>query len=357
MSPVNIEEIKKESESVISQLGDPELISDPKKLEELSRRKEDLEKILDKEKGISELKIRLEENQEIIKAQEDPELVSLAQVETSQLEKKIKVLEKEIENLIEDEESAKKQAVIMEIRAGTGGDEAALFCGDLFRTYSRYADRCGWQMKVLDSNPTEIGGFKEIIFELSPTGRREEKNDIWALMKYEAGVHRVQRIPETEKSGRIHTSTISVAVLLKPKLTETKIRSDDLKIEFFRASGPGGQNVNRRETAVRIIHLPSGLIVTSQTERSQLDNRQNAMTILAARLMEKQQQEAEESLSDKRKTQIGWAKRAEKIRTYNFPQDRITDHRIKKSWHNLEEILNGDLERIINDLKNSEMSE
>jgi len=234
----------------------------------------------------------------------------------------------------------KSESVIIEIRAGTGGEEAALFARDLFRMYSRYALSQGWKQKILNSRLAEIGGFKEIVFEIS-------NGDIFSKMKYEGGVHRVQRTPKTEKRGRIHTSTATVAVLLKPKKAEIKIKPESLKINFYRASGPGGQYVNKRETAVRITHLPTGLVATSQTERSQLQNRESAMTILEAKLLEKRGMEESEKLGEKRKSQIKWAKRSEKIRTYNFPQNRVTDHRIKKSWHNLESIMAGELRVII----------
>ena len=236
-----------------------------------------------------------------------------------------------------------RQAVIMEIRAGAGGEEAALFATDLFRMYSRYAERQGWKQKILDSHRTELGGFKQIIFEL-------KNGDIFSKMKYEGGVHRVQRIPKTEKMGRIHTSTASVAVLPKPKNTEFKINPSELKIDFYRASGPGGQYVNKRETAVRVTHLSTGIVVTSQTERNQLENKENALSILEARLLEKKQREEQEKFAGNRKAQIGSAMRAEKIRTYNFPQDRVTDHRIGKKWHNIEDIMDGKLEPVIKKL-------
>lgn len=236
------------------------------------------------------------------------------------------------------------EAVIIEIRAGTGGNEASLFAGDLFRMYSKYAQSQSWQQKVLDSNPSELGGFKEIVFEL-------KNGDVFSQLKYEGGVHRVQRIPKTEKSGRIHTSTATVAVLPKPKQAEIKINPTDLKIDYYRASGPGGQNVNKRETAVRITYIPTGLVVTSQTQRNQLENKENAIAILSAKLLEKEKKEKEEQLGGNRKAQIGWAKRCEKIRTYNFPQNRITDHRIKKSWHDIEKIMDGRLKPIIKAFK------
>ena len=238
---------------------------------------------------------------------------------------------------------AQQDSIIMEIRAGAGGNEAALFAGDLFKMYSRYADIQEWKFKTLDSHPTELGGIKQITFEI--TGP-----DVLSRMKYEAGVHRVQRIPETEKSGRIHTSTATVAVLPKPKTAENNIRIDQIKIDHYRASGPGGQNVNKRETAVRITHIPTGLVVTSQTERNQLQNKENALSILSARLLEKKQEQEISKLGGERKAQVGWAMRAEKIRTYNFPQDRITDHRIKKKFHNIEDILNGKMDKMLKTL-------
>jgi len=241
-------------------------------------------------------------------------------------------------------DSEKIDAVIIEIRAGTGGDEASLFAGDLFRMYSNYAQSKDWKTKTLDSHPTSLGGFKQIVFQI-------KGSEVWGELKHEAGVHRVQRIPKTEKGGRIHTSTATVAVFPKPKAQEIKIRSDEIRIDFYRASGPGGQYVNKRETAVRITHLPTGVVVTSQTERNQLENKENALSILSARILEQQKKMELEKLSGQRKDQIGSGERSEKIRTYNFPQDRITDHRIKKSWHNLEKVLNGKLNSVIKVLK------
>jgi len=232
------------------------------------------------------------------------------------------------------------ESVIVEIRAGAGGEEAALFAADLFRMYSKYANSKNWKKTVLNCHYSDLGGMKQIIFEL-------KNGDVFSKMKYEGGVHRVQRIPVTEKVGRIHTSTASVAVLPKPKAAEIKIRAGELKIDFYKASGPGGQYVNKRMTAVRIAHLPSGLTVTSQTERNLAQNKENAMAILEARLLERKEMEELEKLGEKRKAQIKWAKRAEKIRTYNFPQDRITDHRIKKSFHDIEGIMAGNLDEIV----------
>jgi len=239
---------------------------------------------------------------------------------------------------------SEQSSIIMEIRAGAGGEEAALFAADLFKMYSKYAVSQDWKQKTLDSHLTELGGIKQITFEI-------KGENTFSKMKYEAGVHRVQRIPETEKSGRIHTSTATVAVLPKPKTTDVNIRQDQIKIDHYRASGPGGQYVNTRDTAIRITHIPTGLVVTSQTERSQFQNKENALAILSARLLEKKQTEEMEKLGGERKAQIHAAMRAEKIRTYNFPQDRITDHRIKKKWHNLEDIMNGKLDKMLKTLQ------
>ncbi len=239
-----------------------------------------------------------------------------------------------------------QNSTIIEIRAGAGGEEAALFAANLFKMYSKYAVFQEWKQKILDSHLTELGGIKQITFEI-------RGENTFSKMKYEGGVHRVQRIPKTEKSGRIHTSTATVAVLAAPKSTEIKIKSDEIKIDVYKSSGPGGQNVNKRMTAIRITHLPTGLVVTSQAERNQLQNKENALSIMAARLLEKKEQEEQSKIGGKRKAQIGWAKRAEKIRTYNFPQDRVTDHRIKKSWHNIEEIMEGKLDKIISTLEKS----
>lgn len=340
-----IEEVKKDYETLLKQLSDPGLISDWEKFEMLSRKKEILEKTIAKQEELKNLKNKIEENKLIIASGDDRELVSLAESETIQLKEKQKILEEELNKLLETKLSSSEKeedfsAVIVEIRAGTGGEEAALFATDLFKMYSKYAKSQNWKEKILDSRVTEMGGFKEVIFEL-------KNGNVYSKMKYEAGVHRVQRIPKTEKSGRVHTSTVTVAVLPKPKITEIKIKPQDLKIDFYGASGPGGQYVQKRHTAVRITHLPTGLIVTSQTERNQAQNKKNALSILEAKLLEMKREKEEMKIDKERKTQIGWAKRAEKIRTYNFPQNRVTEHRIKKSWQNLDEVIEGKLDSII----------
>lgn len=237
-----------------------------------------------------------------------------------------------------------KQSVIIEIRAGTGGDEAGLFARDLYRMYTRYGQSQGWGLRVLDSNNSDIGGYKEIIFEMKGPAAYDK-------LQNEGGVHRVQRIPKTEKQGRVHTSTTTVAVMKKPEKMDITINPADLSIDTYRASGAGGQYVNKTESAIRITHKPSGIVVTSQSERSQMQNKENAMNILAARILQAQEESDLSKLTEERRQQIGWAKRSEKTRTYNYPQNRITDHRIGKSWHNLEKIVEGDLEPIIKAFK------
>ena len=238
----------------------------------------------------------------------------------------------------------KPDSVIMEIRAGVGGEEAALFAQDLFKMYSKYAENKNWKVKILDSRPSDLGGLKQIIFQI-------KGKDVLSKLKYEGGVHRVQRIPKTEKGNRIHTSTCSVAVLPEPGESQIKISPSEIKMEFFKASGPGGQYVNKRMTAVRVTHLPTGIVVSSQTQRNLAQNKENALAILEAKLLEMKEEKETEKMSGKRRAQIGQAQRAEKIRTYNFPQDRVTDHRIKKNFYDIESIMDGNLKDIIDELQ------
>lgn len=344
------ESVKKEYDSVIQELADPEVVSDWEKFQELSRQKTRLEGLLEKFTVLDDLSRQIAENESLISSNEDPDLVSLASTELAQLRERKAVLEKEISHVAGEEKKSSRRAAIIEIRPGVGGEESTLFVRDLFQMYSGLAKLERWSVEVLDSSDTDLGGLKEISFELKP-GSGAEHGDVFDQMRWEAGVHRVQRIPQTEKSGRVHTSTATVAVLPRISTTEFKINPGDVKIEFFNATGPGGQNVNKRKTAVRLIHRPSGEVVTSRTERSQLQNKENALSVLAARLAEKQRQQQEERVMGERRAQIGTGLRAEKVRTYNFPQDRLTDHRVKKTWHNLEKILQGNLGPIIDELR------
>ena len=340
--------LKKEYEKILEEISNPDILSDWERFEDLSRRKKKIEIIIEKEEEVSKLAREEEENKNILSTENDPELISLAESELSMVKEKRTALEEELKKLIgtlnQEDVSDRKGAVIVEIRAGAGGDEAALFAENLYRMYSRYAQNKGWVLKVLDSNITDIGGVKEIIFEL-------KNGDVYSFMKYEGGVHRVQRVPETEKGGRTHTSTASVIILLKPKKGNVKINPVDLKIDTYKASGPGGQNVNKRETAIRITHIPTNTIVASQTERSLNQNRENAMAILEARILESIERKQAEKVKKERASQVSSSDRSEKIRTYNFPQDRITDHRTQKRWSNINDIMNGGLDSIVEELQ------
>lgn len=352
-----LEEVKKEYKEATEKLKNPNQISDSRKFGELSKKRNELEKIVEKTKKYEKVKKELAENKEL--AEDEGELAELAEEEIPELEERKKKLKKELKTLIikrekreeQKEEGSSSDSVIVEIRAGAGGDEASLFSGDLFNMYTKYINNQGWKSKVLDSNKAEIGGYKQITFKV-------EGKDAFSKLKYEGGVHRVQRVPETEKGGRIHTSTVSVAVLPEPnKNMSVNIESDEIRIDTYRASGPGGQYVNTRDSAVRITHKPTGIVVSSQNERSQLANKNNAMSILKAKILEYRQKKIREKQEKKRKSQIGQAKRSQKIRTYNFLQDRVTDHRIETNWHNLEEILDGELSEIITALQRAEEKE
>lgn len=308
---------------------------DQKALKETSRQLSSLTELINKLKRKEEITQIIKENESLLKSEKDEDFKKIIREEIEKLEKEREKLEEEIKEITSQKKSVNE--VLVEIRAGVGGEEASLFVKELFEMYLKFSQKKGWSLTVLACAPTDLGGFKEISFKV-------RGKNVGNFLKYEAGVHRVQRIPETEKSGRIHTSTVAVSVLEEPKEKEIEINPGDLRIDVYRASGPGGQYVNRRESAVRITHLPTGIMVASQSARTQIQNRENAFDILKARLYQLKKEQEEETRKKERKTQIGKAKRAEKIRTYNFPQDRITDHRIKKSWKNIEKILAGNLD-------------
>lgn len=326
-----------------------EVIENKNKFQELTKELSKLTPLIELYNQYEDLLKKKSESEELLKNEKDPELRELASSEKQDLEKKIKELERKILKKLFLEDTEEK-SIIVEIRQGAGGKEASLFAKDLFRMYSKFAQKKSWKLEVLSSHPTDIGGFKEIIFSVKGKG-------VWSAFKFESGVHRVQRVPITESSGRIHTSTASVVVLEEPKEVDLQIDPKDLKIEVFRASGPGGQHVNVTDSAVRITHIPTQITVSCQDERSQIRNREKAMRILRARLIKYYKEKQEKEMSAKRKAQIGTAERSEKIRTYNFPENRVTDHRISLTLYKLEEILEGELDEIIEALSEFEIQE
>lgn len=350
MSSFNIETLKKEYEQILSQINKSGRSLNWEEMQDVLKRKGELEKILEVYNALQEVEKKIKESQEILEKEKDIELISLAEKEIESLTKERKELEEKLEKLLKKEREKEKgidtSCLIMEIRAGVGGEEAALFATDLFNMYTKYIQSKGWKINVLDSNRTDLGGLKQIIFEV-------KGDDVYNKLKYEGGVHRVQRIPETEKSGRIHTSTASVAILPKPSFKKILINPADLKIETMRASGAGGQYVNKTESAVRVTHIPTGIVVKCQSERSQLQNKENALKILESKLLEYELSKQLEKISKERREQIKKGERADKIRTYNFPQDRVTDHRIQKSWYGIGKIIDGDLDHIIEELEKS----
>jgi len=331
-------------------LADPKISGDVEKIREYSKRMSDLEELVAAIRHYREVLKEIEDTKEMLHSEGDEDLIELAKSELAELKEKEQEIESKISFLLIPQDPNDSKDIIVEIRAGTGGEEASLFAGDLFRMYSRYAENRGWKTSVLSSSPSEKGGFKEVIFEV-------KSKRAYSRLKFESGVHRVQRVPVTEAQGRIHTSAATVAVLPVAEEVEVKINPDDIRIDIYRSTGPGGQSVNTTDSAVRITHLPTGIVVSCQDEKSQLQNKERAMRILRSRLFNMYNQQQQKEIADTRKSQIGTGDRSERIRTYNFPQGRVTDHRIKLTIYRLDEVLDGNIDEFADALLAAEQAE
>ena len=333
-------------------ISDPSVIARQEEWQKLTREHASLSPIVEAYRQYKQVTEQIRDDWELLKDPEsDAEIIAMAKEEVADLEKKQAGLEEELHVLMLPKDPRDDKNVIMEIRGGAGGDEAALFAGDLFRMYMKYIEKQpGWKASIISSNAPELGGFKEVIFSV-------EGHGVYGKLKYESGVHRVQRVPVTEAGGRIHTSTATVAVLPEAEDVEVDLNMDDVRVDYFRSSGAGGQHVNKTSSAVRMTHMPTGIVVECQDERSQLENRAKAMRVLKARLLDKAQQEADAEVTEARRSQVGTGDRSERIRTYNFPQGRVTDHRINLTLYKLENVLNGDLDEFIQALAEAHRAE
>ncbi len=335
-----LEAIEKRYEELTKEIADPELISNQTEWQKAMKEHASLEELVQKFREYKKVKKEMEEAEELL---QDPEMKELAEAEYYDKKEQLPKLEEELKFLLIPKDPDDDKNIICEIRAGAGGEEAALFAGTLFRMYSMYAEKKHWKVEVLNENETGLGGYKEISFMVTGKG-------VYSRLKFESGVHRVQRVPDTESSGRIHTSTVTVAVLPVVEDVEIEINQADIKMEVFRSSGAGGQHINKTSSAVRLIHIPTGITVECQTERSQFQNRDNAMKMLRTKLYEIEKAKQDSTIANARKSQVGSGDRSEKIRTYNYPQGRITDHRIGMSIYQMENFLNGDLDEMIDNL-------
>jgi peptide chain release factor 1 len=332
--------IEERYEALEAEMGQPKVLGDYQRLQALAKERAGLETVVTLARALRRIEAEIEEARQLLAHGNDPDLADLAKEELAGLEPERERLEGELRNALMPADPHDERNVIVEIRGGTGGEEASLFAGNLFRMYSRYAEAKGWPVEVLSASATDRGGFKEIVFEIDGRGA-------YSRLKYESGVHRVQRVPDTEAQGRIHTSAATVAVLPEAEEVEVEIDEKDLRIDIYHSGSAGGQNVNKVATAVRITHLPTNIVVQCQDERSQLKNRTKAMNVLRARLLAIREEEQAAQISDSRRSQVGTGERSEKIRTYNFPQDRVTDHRVDYTRHNLAAFMDGRIDDVI----------
>lgn len=336
--------LSEELDILRQRVADPSEISDARSFRTLMRRFKELSEICEAWAQYQELEAQIEDAKHLLDTESDPEMQSLATEELAHLEQKLDLCDTELRDLLIPSDPNDAKNAIVEIRAGTGGEEAALFVQSLYRMYSYYAESKGWKLQLLDSNPTELGGYKEIVFQLNG-------ENVYGMMRFESGVHRVQRIPVTESGGRIHTSAVTVAVLPEADEIDIDVPETDLRVDVYRSSGHGGQSVNTTDSAVRITHIPSGIVVTCQDEKSQIKNKAKAMKVLMARLLDMQISKQEQEIASARKAQVSTGDRSAKIRTYNFPQSRMTDHRINLTSYNLDGFLAGDIDEVISSLR------